>query len=69
MSSKRKNLERKREERYSEAELAARETIEQCFARRLSDDEWKVQRHRLAEFILMLGRWETEQRHAADERR
>ena len=46
-------------------ERAARESVEALRSEPLSDQEWARQSKRLAEFVNLLARWDSEQRAAA----
>lgn len=54
--------ERDSKNRSSPAERVARTEIESRLAHRINDPEWTKQCNRLVEFILMLARWDSEQR-------
>jgi hypothetical protein len=49
----------------STTERAARAGVEALRGGRLSDQEWARQSKRLAEFVKLLARWDSEQRAAA----
>jgi hypothetical protein len=49
----------------STTERAARASVEALHGRPLSDPEWARQSKRLAEFVKLLARWDSEQRASA----
>jgi hypothetical protein len=54
-------------ERSAESERLARAEIEQRNGQRIGDGEWAKQRQGLIEFVLILARWESEERRRKEE--